>query len=81
MSLDLSHLFNLIGLKLLYSNLGMILRTIETKAPKKSFPVKCDNCQGYGHRVDTCVNFFLRVVIIVGVPTTTPKLYIALFFW
>ena len=30
---------------------------------KKSPLVKCDNSQGYGHRVDTCASLF-RVVII-----------------
>jgi len=35
--------------------------------------VKCDNCQGYGHRADTCAYPF-RVVIIGGVPATAPML-------
>ena len=41
---------------------------------KKSSHVKCDNCQGYGHIIDTCASLF-RVVIIDGVLTATPMLY------
>ena len=40
---------------------------------KKSSPVKYNNCQGYGHRIDTCASLF-RVVIIDRVPTVTLKL-------
>ena len=40
---------------------------------KKSSPVKYNNCQGYGHRIDTCASLF-RVVIIDRVPTATLKL-------
>ena len=47
----------------------------QNKGTKKTFfPVKCDNCQGYGHRFDTCANLF-RVVIIDRVPIAAPKLY------
>jgi len=38
---------------------------------KKSPPVKCDKCQGYGHIVDKCTNLFR--VIINRVPTATPE--------
>jgi len=52
----------------------MILKTTEIVTKKKSFPVKCDICQGYGDRVDTCASLN-RVVIIDEVSTAAPKLY------
>ena len=43
---------------------------------KKSSPVKCDNSQGYGYRVDSCFSLSLfRVIIIDEVFTAVPKLY------
>jgi len=71
-SLDLLHMFNLIGLLPLSPHLGMILRTTEIKTPKKFSHVKCDRCQGYELIVDKCTNLF-RVVITDRVPTTTSK--------
>jgi len=49
-------------------------KTIIPPHQKKYSPVKCDNCQGYGCRVDTCASLF-GVVIINGVSTAAPKLY------
>jgi len=75
MSLDLPGWFNFIGLKPLYPPPRHDIKDYQNKGTKKkSSPVKCENCQGYGHRVDTCAGLF-RVVIIDGVPTVTPKLY------
>jgi len=44
----------------------MILRTTEKRTKKKSFLVKYDKYQDYGHIFDKCINLF-RVVIIDGV--------------
>ena len=75
MSLDLPGWFNFIGLKPLYPPPRHDIKDYQNKGTKKkSSPVKCDNCQDYGDRVNTCANLF-RVVIIDEVFTATPKLY------
>ena len=62
------------SLALLNSHLDNDIKDQWNKSTKKKSPsVKCDNCQGYRHKANTCISLF-RVAIIGEVPTTVPKL-------